>query len=143
MIRLSKLTDYAIVLMVQAARSGGTRTARQLAQETRLPLPTVGKVLKVLSRHDFLVSTRGARGGYSLGRDAEEICMADLIEALEGPIALTECSSGPSGSGCSHEAHCPTRQPWLHINNVVRDALADVRLADMAAPSKTQLWGRL
>ena len=143
MIRLSKLTDYAIVLMVQSARSGGTRTARQLAEETRLPLPTVGKVLKVLSRHEFLISTRGVRGGYALGRAAEDICMAELIEALEGPIALTECSSAPSESGCSHEAHCPTRQPWLHINDVVRGALADVRLADMVSPSKPQMWGRL
>lgn len=134
MIRMSKLTDYAIVLMVHVARSGGLRTARQLAEDASLPMPTVGKVLKVLSRHQFLVSTRGMRGGYALGREASEIRIADLIEALEGPIALTECSAAPGNGVCSHEQHCPVRAPWIQINQAVRDALSSIRLSDMTRP---------
>lgn len=131
MIRMSKLTDYAIVLMVHVARAKGLRTARELAQDAALPMPTVGKVLKVLSRHKFLVSTRGMRGGYALGRDASEIRIADLIEALEGPIALTECSAAPGNDACSHEQHCPVRAPWMQINEAVRDALSSISLSDM------------
>ncbi|MDE0882700.1 MAG: SUF system Fe-S cluster assembly regulator [Myxococcota bacterium] len=131
MIRMSKLTDYAIVLMVHVARAKGLRTARELAQDAALPMPTVGKVLKVLSRHKFLVSTRGMRGGYALGRDASEIRIADLIEALEGPIALTECSAAPGNDACSHEQHCPVRAPWMQINEAVREALSSISLSDM------------
>ncbi len=135
MIRMSKMTDYGIVLMASMARAEGARTARQLAAEAELPLPTVAKVLKVLARQNFLVSTRGVNGGYHLKHAAEQIRISDLIEALEGPIALTECSVPASESGCSHEQHCPLRAPWLRINNVVKNALADIYLADMASPS--------
>ena len=134
MIRMSKLTDYGIVLMVNMVRSGKARTARQLAAESNLPLPTVAKVLKVLSRQGFLESTRGVHGGYSLGRQADEISVISLIEALEGPIALTECSAAPNEGGCSHEETCPVRAPWVQINRAVSDALAQICLADMAAP---------
>lgn len=134
MIRMSKLTDYGIVLMVNMTRAGKARTARQLAAESNLPLPTVAKILKVLTRQGFLDSTRGVHGGYSLGREAEEISVTDLIEALEGPIALTECSAAPGDGVCSHEETCPVRAPWVQINRAVTDALAKIRLADMAAP---------
>jgi len=135
MIRMSKMTDYGIVLMVGLARAGSARTARQLAVETDLPLSTVAKVLKALNRNGFLESRRGAQGGYSLLRSAEGIGIAELIEALEGPIALTECSSAPSGSGCSHEDTCPVRAPWVQINRAVKNALADISLSDMSSPN--------
>jgi FeS assembly SUF system regulator len=135
MIRMSKMTDYGIVLMVGLARAGSARTARQLAHETELPLSTVAKVLKSLNRNGFLQSTRGAQGGYSLLGSADRIRIADLIEALEGPIALTECSSAPGDGQCSHEKTCPVRAPWVQINSAVKNALADISLSDMSAPS--------
>ena len=98
MIRLSKLTDYGLVLMSYVARSGGgLHTARGLAAESGLPLPTVSKVLKTLLQSGFLVSHRGINGGYNLARGAQEISVAEIIAALEGPIALTECSTDISG----------------------------------------------
>jgi len=135
MIRMSKMTDYGIVLMVNLARAQGARTARQLAQETELSLPTVAKVLKELSRHGFLDSRRGVHGGYYLRSDAETIRILDLIEALDGPIALTECSSAPNDGQCSHEDNCLVRAPWVQINDAVKDALADISLWDMARPT--------
>jgi FeS assembly SUF system regulator len=134
MIRMSKLTDYGIVLMVNMVRANEARTARQLAAESDLPLPTVAKVLKVLTRQGFLGSTRGVHGGYSLSRRADQISISDLIEGLEGPIALTECSAAPGDGVCSHEETCPVRAPWVQINRAVKDALAGICLAQMAEP---------
>ena len=142
MIRMSKMTDYGIVLMVNLARVEAARTARQLAEDTELSLSTVAKVLKELSRHGFLDSRRGVRGGYYLRHDAQTIRILDLIEALDGPIALTECSSAPSDSQCSHEDNCLVRAPWVQINDAVRDALADISLWDMARPTFKVLESR-
>ncbi len=99
MIRLSKLTDYGLVLMSYAARNKGrtVHTARELSLESGLPLPTVSKLLKLLLQAGFLVSHRGTNGGYSLAREPEDISVAEIIAALEGPIALTECSTDISG----------------------------------------------
>ena len=142
MIRMSKMTDYGIVLMVNLARVQAARTARQLAEDTELSLSTVAKVLKELSRHGFLDSRRGVRGGYYLRHDAQTIRILDLIEALDGPIALTECSSAPSDGQCSHEDNCLVRAPWVQINDAVRDALADISLWDMARPTFKVLESR-
>src|SRR5437660_12711171 len=101
MIRLGKLTDYGLVLRTCIARSdthdSGLHTALDLAKMSRLPLPTVSKVLKELLQSGLLVSHRGIKGGYSLARDAHEISLAEIVTALEGPIALTECSTDISG----------------------------------------------
>ena len=135
MIRMSKLTDYGIVLMVYAARAQGSCTTRQLAQYSELPVPTVSKILKELTRRGFLTSSRGAHGGYALARQPDAILVGELIEALEGPIALTECSAVQGDGLCEHEAYCPLRTPWTMINKAVRQALHGIRLSDMTDPS--------
>jgi FeS assembly SUF system regulator len=134
MIRLSRLTDYGIVLMVQLARSAddAARNARHLAEETDLPAPVVSKVLKSLARKGLLASQRGSKGGYTLARPPEDISVPEMITALEGPISLTECTMN-QGS-CSQESSCDVREPWQRINAAVHSALAKITLADLAAP---------
>jgi FeS assembly SUF system regulator, gammaproteobacterial len=134
MIRMSKLTDYGIVLLTYfATQEGGTtQNARDLAARARLPLATVGKVLKILARGELLVSHRGARGGYRLARDPAEISLADIIAALEGPVAMTECSAAPPG-GCEQEGWCPTKSTWQRINQVVLDSLGRITLSELTA----------
>ncbi len=138
MIRITKQTDYGIVLLTHlAAHADRQYAAPELAAETRLPLPMVSKILKLLARDGLLASHRGVKGGYSLARPAEEISMAEIIAALEGPIAITECISVESD--CSHEALCPVRSNWQRINLAVRSALEGISLAEMAQPKKQQL----
>jgi FeS assembly SUF system regulator len=134
MIRLSRITDYGIVLMVRLAQlpDGEARNARNLAAATGLPSPVVSKVLKTLARESLLASQRGAKGGYALARAADEISVPEMITALEGPISLTECSTHPGA--CSQESSCDVRAPWQRINSAVHDALAKITLADLAAP---------
>jgi FeS assembly SUF system regulator len=136
MMRLSRLCDYGIVLMAHLAGLGsaGPHNAREVAAESGLPLPVVSKLLKSLARQGLLVSHRGARGGYTLARRPEEISAAQMITALEGPIGLTECSVHPGN--CTQEASCHVRQPWQRINSVVRQALGEVTLADLAQPPR-------
>lgn len=135
MIRLSKLTDYGLVLMSYVARRGGEtlHTARGLAAESGLPLPTVSKLLKTLLQSGFLTSHRGINGGYSLAREAHDISVAEIIAALEGPIALTECSTDISGL-CDFERGCPIKTNQRIINQVVRGALEKLTLADLIHP---------
>ena len=133
MIRLSRLSDYGIVLMAQlAGRAGGAPSnAREVAALVHLPLPVVSKVLKALARRGLLVSHRGAKGGFSLARPPSEISVAEMIAALEGPIGLTQCAAHPGQ--CVQEASCHVREPWQRINGVVKRALAEVTLADLVA----------
>lgn len=140
--RLTKLTDYGIVLLTHVARttSRDVHTARSLAQEARLPLPTVGRLLKVLTGAGLLTSQRGVHGGYSLARPARDITVAQIICALEGPISLTECAEVHVPSGCRHEVHCPTRTNWQKINTAVHHALDGITLADMAQPLSCERW---
>jgi len=127
MLRISKLTDYAIVLMSRmAAHEGETLTATSLADATRIGRATVTKLLKMLAAHGLLQSVQGRRGGYSLARSPSEIAMTDIIEAVEGPIAMTECTL--HGSDCGIEDMCNTRDHWQHINRAVHTALAGVKL---------------
>ena len=111
MFRLTKLTDYGIVLLTHFAQHPGreAQNARELAAETRLPLPTVGKLLKELTQHGLLVSHRGTHGGYALARGADRISVAEVISALEGPIAITECNNQVDPGLCEHETCCPVR----------------------------------
>lgn len=133
MIRITKQTDYGIVLLTHlAANPEHQYNAPELAAEARLPLPMVSKILKLLARETLLVSHRGVKGGYSLARQPEAISMAEIIAALEGPIALTECISVEGD--CSHEPLCPVRSNWRRINQAVRTALAGITLAEMAHP---------
>jgi FeS assembly SUF system regulator len=133
MIRLTKLADYGIVLLAHVA--GDPRpesfTAREIAEETLVPLPTVTKILKILAQNGLLDSQRGSKGGYSLGRPAELITVADVVHAMDGPIAITECV-GDTSSECLIELGCPVRSRWQRINDAVIDALSKITILDMA-----------
>ncbi len=135
MLRMTRLTDYGVVLLSHIAREPGrlTRNAPELAAAAHLPLPTVSKILKILAREGLLVPHRGAKGGFSLARAATEITVAEIIAALEGPIALTECS-GHAGERCEIEPSCPVSAPWRRINRAVFEALRGITLAEMASP---------
>ena len=134
MIRLNRLTDYAIVVLSQLGREArAVRTAAQLAQETGVPLPTVAKLLKSLAADHLIVSHRGPAGGYSLGRAPEAISVAEIIASLEGPIALTACVDG-AVAHCDVESLCPMRGNWEKVNRAIRKALEELTLAEMAAP---------
>ncbi|HXZ32609.1 MAG TPA: SUF system Fe-S cluster assembly regulator [Terriglobales bacterium] len=135
MIRLGKLTDYGLVLMSQIARrpQSELHTARDLAARCRLPLPTVSKLLKLLLQGGLLASHRGIKGGYSLARDPRLISVADIISALEGPLALTECNMEVAGL-CDLEPSCPIKDNQRLINRVVEGALQKVMLWDLIRP---------
>jgi len=133
MLRMAKLTDYGIVLLTQFAvrQDSSPMTAREIASAAKLPLPTVGKLLKQLSHNGLLSSHRGTKGGYTLVRPPGDITVAQIIEALEGPMALTECQAP---GVCEQERFCSVKPNWLVINRTVRDALSRVTLADMTRP---------
>ena len=137
MIRLSRLSDYGIVLMAHLAgmRGAGPHAAREVATSAGLPLPVASKLMKALAREGLLVSHRGAKGGYSLARSPAHITAAQMIAALEGPIGLTECTLHPGA--CLQESSCHVREPWQRINAEVRGALARVTLADLAQPPRS------
>ncbi len=132
MFRLNRLTDYAVVVMTRMTdRPDDVHTAPQIATDTGIPLPTVAKLLNALARESLVLSHRGAAGGYTLGRPAEEVSVAEIIQAMEGPIALTACVEG-SGHHCEVECLCPMRGNWDQVNQAIHDALSAVTLADMA-----------
>jgi FeS assembly SUF system regulator len=134
MIRITKQTDYGIVLMSHMAMDGERLyTAPDLAEETQLPVPMVSKILKLLARHGVLESHRGVNGGYALSRTPEAIPISEVITALEGPIAMTECIDDGPGE-CNQEPVCPMRGNWQVINEAVRRALDGISLAEMARP---------
>jgi FeS assembly SUF system regulator len=133
MFRLNRLTDYAVVVMSQMALRGGeTRSAQQISDDTGVPLPTVAKLLNLLGRAKLVTSQRGAAGGYTLSAEPEEISVAQIIQALEGPIALTACVEGATDT-CDAESFCPMRGNWNKVNGAIREALTSVNLADMMA----------
>lgn len=133
MIRISRLTDYGIVLMTHmAAHADRVHNAAEVAADAHLPLPTVSKLLRFLAKEGLLDSHRGVKGGYGLARRAEDITVGSIIRALEGPIAITTCTNDARGE-CEHEEICPVRGHWHLINLAVRQALDSVTLADMAA----------
>lgn len=129
--RLSNLADYAVVTMSAAARHcGGARTsASELAGETGLPLPTVQKLVSKLSSAGLLRSTRGVGGGLQLARPAAAISLADIVEAVEGPIALTQCVETHD---CCYEAACSIKPHWPLVNSALRGALAAIPLTRLA-----------
>lgn len=150
MVRISKLTDYGVLIMAYMAHevkkiphftgsiagsgncSSGTRLfqAREIASETDIGHATVSKLLKILAKNKLLLSHRGVNGGYSLLRTPESISVADLIQALEGPLAITECNLGHNS--CPTQSHCAIKAPWQHINRVITEALSSVKLSDLA-----------
>jgi FeS assembly SUF system regulator len=133
MLRLSKLTDYAVVVLVRLAGMDGVQTSPGIAAATGIPEPTVAKVLKTLAAGDLVSSQRGARGGYRLNRALSAIPIADVIAAVDGPIALTACVEGAPG-GCESQGLCPMRGRWDPVNEAIHRALSTITLADMQTP---------
>jgi len=134
MLRVSRLTDYATVVMTCiAAHPHDVLSTAQIADETRLELPTVSKLLKSLGHARLVESFRGVNGGYRLARPAREISLAQIVEAMEGPIGMTECSIEGQ---CDREAQCGVRGSWRRISNVLDNALRAVSLADMLQPPR-------
>ena len=137
MLKLSKLTDYATVILSHMAKDK-TRVhgAFEIAEATGIAQPTTSKILKILLNAKLLTSIRGAKGGYVLAREPERITVASVISALEGPIALTECSI--SQQGCEQASGCEIRGNWNLINQTIHNALESVTLADMIRPARSQ-----
>lgn len=137
MIKLGKLTDYAVVLLVQLAREGegASCAASHLAARTGLPEPTVAKVLKKLSQEKIVDSARGATGGYKLAKLPSDISVRTVIEAMDGPIAITTCVD----SSCATEIQCPAKGKWTPVNSAIRAALDAVTLSDMGALDRTEI----
>ncbi|NCF51779.1 SUF system Fe-S cluster assembly regulator [Gammaproteobacteria bacterium] len=130
MLRISKLTDYGTVLLAHLAGTpGAVCSAADVAEATGIGLPTVSKLLKSLGRAGLVTSTRGANGGYRLARDPMQISAANVIDALEGPVSITECSA--SDSQCDYEQVCNVGGAWQRINIAIRHALDEVTLLDL------------
>ena len=133
MLRVTRLTDYAtVVLTVLAARPGDVLSAADLASAAGLELPTVAKVLRPLAQAGLVEGFRGAAGGYRLAREPAEISLVEIVEAMEGPLGMTECSL--HDGACGIQDSCGVRANWRRINDVVADALRAVTLAEMLAP---------
>jgi FeS assembly SUF system regulator len=135
MLRVSKLTDYAVVVLTRlsdgsTADDGAVQTSPAISHLTGVPEPTVAKVLKALGTSGLVLSQRGARGGYRLSRPLETISVADVIEAVDGPIALTACVDGAPG-GCDVRGMCAVKGRWDLVNASIRQALGAISLADM------------
>jgi FeS assembly SUF system regulator len=134
MLRISKLTDYATVILARLAAEPELRfTAAQIAAETHLAAPTVSKLLKQLHRKGLVMSTRGAAGGYVLARPAADITAAQILDALEGPVALTECSG--TASHCGIERTCRVGHSWQRVNLAIRRSLQEISLLELAGLS--------
>jgi FeS assembly SUF system regulator len=133
MFRLSKLTDYAVVVLVRLSRTGAAgavQTSPGISAATGIPEPTVAKVLKAMAGKGLVASLRGAHGGYRLTRALSTIPVAEVIEAIDGPIALTACVDG---GDCESQCLCPMRGRWDPVNAAIRSALGAITLADMAS----------
>jgi len=135
--RLSSMADYAVLTMSAAARHCGRSrvNSAQLAAETGLPLPTVQKLVSRLSAAGLLTSVRGAGGGLKLARPAASITLADIVEAVEGPIALASCVE-KGRHDCSLESGCSLRPHWPEVNQALRGALAGIPLTQLSAPAR-------
>jgi FeS assembly SUF system regulator len=130
MLRVTKLTDYATVVLASLASAPDrVHSAAELAELARLELPTVAKVLKPLAQAGLVDSFRGANGGYRLARAPAEITLIAIVEAIEGPLGMTECSG--EHSSCEHEPHCGVQTHWRRVNDVIAEALGGISLADM------------
>ncbi len=137
MLRISKLTDYAtVVLAALAEQPDQLRTAAALADRTRIAAPTVSKLLKQLHKAGVLISTRGLHGGYQLARPPAQITVAAILDALEGPVTLTDCAGGQGH--CEIEHNCRVGPVWQRFNVAIRRALSDVTLAELAGLDSVQ-----
>jgi FeS assembly SUF system regulator len=138
MLRISKLTDYGTLVLSTMANAPQTQfSASELAQKSGLNTATVSKLLKSLTRADLLVSQRGARGGYQLAKNIEQISALEIIRALEGPVALTECST--DHNECEIADACQMQSKWQIINFAIRRALSELSLADLSKPIQQKI----
>jgi len=136
MLRISKLTDYGtVILAYMAAQHGRLLAAAEVAEATGIALPTVSKLLKKLQRSGLVCSTRGSHGGYQLAQPATQVTAAQILDALEGPVAITECSS--QHSSCGIESSCRIGHAWKRLNGAIRQALNDVTLAQLSGLERT------
>ena len=130
MLRITKLTDYATVVLTTLAQAPlRVHSATELAERARLELPTVSKVLKPLAHAGLVTSFRGANGGYRLARAPQQISLIEIVEAIEGRLGMTECSG--EHSNCAHESHCGVQAHWRRINDVISETLRGMSLAEM------------
>ena len=133
MLRVTKLTDYAtVVLTVLASQPDRVWSAAELAERARLEAPTVAKLLKPLAHAGLVEGFRGTNGGYRLTRQAADISLIAIVEAMEGPLGMTECSG--EHSSCAHEPHCGVQAHWRRINDVIAEALGNITLAELLPP---------
>ena len=138
MLRISRLTDYATVILASlAGEPERVQTATALAEHTRIAAPTVSKLLKQLQRANLVTSTRGLHGGYQLARAATDITAADILDALEGPVALTDCAAGHGNCGIEHS--CRVGRVWQRLNQAIRQSLSEVTLAQLAGIDSAQV----
>lgn len=137
MVRISKLSDYAILLLLHLARAPGESVlaSRELAERTGMPAATASKLLKALTKGGLVVSQRGVQGGYRLSRPATEISVGEALRAIEGPVALTECQD-VGGEGCARAETCELRPSWTSVNAVVRSTLERMTLAELFEAKK-------
>ncbi len=131
MLRLSKLADYSCQVMAFMARDRAVHSASEVASSLGIAVPTVSKILKILARYHLVESVLGAKGGYALARYPKDISIAEIINAMDGPISITECSST---STCERESFCSTKGKLQGINHLIQEALDKVSLAEMIAP---------
>lgn len=133
MLRLSKMADYGTVVLTGMVREPErSRSASEIAAAIHVPVPTVSKILKMLARAGLVTSVRGARGGYLLSRAPQAISLVDIIDAMDGPIGMTECSVTPGL--CAQENGCAVRANWQRVNRIVLDALREITLDQMVQP---------
>ena len=131
MLRLSKFADYGCQVMAYMARDKAVHSASEVAAGLGMAASTVSKILKMLARENLVASVLGAKGGYVLARQPDEISVAEIINAMDGPISITECSGTTS---CERESFCSTRGNWQGINHIIQNALAKVSLAELIEP---------
>lgn len=135
MLKITRQTDYAVMILTRFAQEGPARihNARDLSEETEVPPPMASKILKILAREGLLISQRGVKGGYRLARPASQVTIGEVIRAIEGPVAITECVEAAPGD-CDKESWCPVRSNWQRINDAVEAAVEAISLEEMARP---------
>jgi len=136
MLRISKLTDYAIIVLTAFGSVKQSLSAKQLVELTQFSLPTIKKITHILLQHDLLISTQGVKGGYQLAQAAQDIALSDVIQAMEGDLGITACSTQ---IGCQHASHCQLTQNWQYINRMILEVLSDISIENMKKPYNTWL----
>jgi FeS assembly SUF system regulator len=139
MIRLSRLSDYAIVLMCEMASSRDeTFSARKLHETTHISQSAIMKILKLLAIDGLVISARGARGGYSIASEPGEISILDIVKAIDGPVSVTLCTHNTTDEPCAFEAHCAAKSGWGMVNLALQDTLSRFSIADFLASHAAQ-----